>query len=268
VHSDYKSRPVYEEQFLRPYDGAVDGSTKQLLEFRNGNFALDQRDAWNLIDRYAAGIRQMDDDIARLVRTVEEEDRLDEILLVLTSDHGEEFLDHGGVLHGRTQYDEVLRVPLILRGPGVPTGVRLDEPVSLVDVVPTVLSLLGVRAPEIVDGLDLSLRWRDAPRGAPMRRPLFGEADFNNAEQDITRSVRLGGYKMILDRSTGETALYELATDPRETRDVQAEHGEFAALLRTKLEEFMRSETVGAARDPQGELPPEKAEQLRALGYF
>ena len=65
---------------------------------------------------------------------------LADTLLVITSDHGEEFLEHGGVLHGRTHYQEVLHIPMILRGPSIPAGERIRTPVSLVDLVPTLLT--------------------------------------------------------------------------------------------------------------------------------
>ena len=66
----------------------------------------------------------MDSDIGRLLDHFEATGLLEETLVVVTSDHGEEFMEHGGVLHGRTHYEELMRVPLILRGPGVPQGVR------------------------------------------------------------------------------------------------------------------------------------------------
>jgi arylsulfatase A-like enzyme len=86
----------------------------------------------------------MDDGLGRLFDAIDRAGLRDDTLVVITSDHGEEFLEHGGVLHGGTQFDEVLRVPLILRGPGIPADTRLAEPVSVVDVLPTVLARLGL----------------------------------------------------------------------------------------------------------------------------
>ena len=199
VHSDYRALPPYRREFVRPRSALADGSTHQLRQFRRGELSLGEPDAERLRDLYAAGIRQLDDGIARLFALLRERSALDDTLLVLTSAPGEEFLEHGGVLHGNTHFDEVLRVPLILVGPGIPAGLRLTPSVSLIDLVPTLVSLLGLPAPRDVDGVDLSplLRGESLPELAD--RSLFSEADRRNPGPDMTRSIRHGGYKGILE---------------------------------------------------------------------
>ena len=113
VHSDYLSLPKYEKMFVRPYEGFADGTTQQLYRFAAGQFDLEEKDAAHLLDLYDAGIRQVDDELARLFGFLEDDGLLDDTLLVVLSDHGEEFLEHGSVLHGHTQFQEVVRVPLI-----------------------------------------------------------------------------------------------------------------------------------------------------------
>jgi len=78
------------------------------------------------------------------LRYLGEEGSREETLIILTSDHGEEFQEHGSLLHGRTYYQEVIAIPLLLNGPGVPAGLTVQEPVHLVDVAPTLLRLLGL----------------------------------------------------------------------------------------------------------------------------
>jgi arylsulfatase A-like enzyme len=267
VHSDYRSLEPYEREFLRSYNGWIDGTTRQLLLFRRGPFPLQAPDRRSLEDRYVAGVRQMDDGLARLLDRLEERGLHENTLLVVSSDHGEELLEHGGVLHSRTQFDEVLRVPLVLRGPGVPAGVRVAGPASLVDLVPTVLSLLGVAAAPDLDGLDLSALWARGASGALPDRAVFGEADRTNREHDMTRSVRRGGYKLILEPSTGLTALFNLEADPRESWDVQYREPARAASLRAALDAFMQREPVGEPV-PLPDLTAEELEALRELGYL
>lgn len=264
VHSNYWSLPRYEEEFLRPYRGPLDGSTAQLRAVRDGRLELGKADVRHLIDRYAAGIRQLDDVLAHLVAVLREEGLLESTLLILTSDHGEEFLDHGDVMHGRTQFQEVMHVPLLFVGPALPAGVRVREPVSLVDVMPTAFAVLGQPVPRGLDGLDLSPLWQ-RPGASLGERFLFGEADWRNDEDDVTRSVRSGRWKLVFDRRTGERRLYDLGRDPRERRDVQAEHPELAQRLHAELEQFMRE-----AREtpPPAELSPEEIERLEELGYL
>lgn len=266
VHSDYASLPRYERRFVRPYEGPANGTTGQLLRYREGEIELDPADARHLKDLYAAGIRQLDDGLARLRRTLEEEGLLERTLVVLTSDHGEEFLEHGGVLHGRKQHVESVRIPLVLRGPGLPEGRRIPTPASLVDVMPTLLSLLGVSSPPALDGRNLSPLFGDAPTEGLRGRFLFGEADHNNAEHDVTRAVRRGSFKLIYNRLSGRSELFDLAEDPGETRDVKAQQPEAARRLRAVLGRFLERETLPGEKAPA--LTPDERERLEALGYL
>jgi arylsulfatase A-like enzyme len=260
VHSDYRSRPHYEEQFVSPYRGPADGTTAQLMAYREGRVRLARKDAAHLVDLYDAGIRQMDDELQRLVSFLREEKLIDGTLFVLTSDHGEEFLERGGVLHGRTQFQEVMRVPLLMRGPGLPAGRRDPAPASLLDVMPTVLALLQVDAPASLDGEDL-LR-AGANRDA---RYLFGEADHNNAQPDITRAVRHRGYKLHFDRLSGRRMLFDLGRDPGERDDRAAAEPAVVADLKARLDRFMQ---IRGEAGPPARLTPEEVEKLRSLGYL
>jgi arylsulfatase A-like enzyme len=264
VHSDYASLPDFEALFLAPYDGIADGSTAQLTAYREGKVSLGASDAPHLVDRYDAGIRQMDAEIGRLLRFLEDKAWLEETLLVVTSDHGEEFFEHGGVLHGQTQYQEVLRVPLLLRGPGIPRGRRVHAPVSLVDVVPTLLARAGIVLHGDLDGEDLAPLWSESGDRAPDRY-LFSEADHNNVEHDITRSVRYRNLKLHFNRLSGEFRLYDLARDPDELEDVAASEERAVGALSTELERFLAG---GTAEAPVRALSEEEIRKLRSLGYL
>jgi arylsulfatase A-like enzyme len=260
VHSDYRSLPEYERQFVGSYAGSVNGTTAQLLDARRRGIRFDEADVGHLVDLYDAGIRQMDDELARLLAALGDDGRT---LVIVTSDHGEEFLEHGGVLHGRTQYQELVRVPLIVRGPGVPSGVRVERTVSLVDVMPTILAAVGEPVPAGLDGSDLAPSWRGAG-GELDARYLSCEADHNNAEPDVMRAVRHRRHTLHVDRLSGKVALFDLGSDPHEQKDVAGAHGAIATELREQLERYRaaRVETGGAVT-----LTPEQEERLRSLGY-
>jgi arylsulfatase A-like enzyme len=264
VHSDYGALPEYEKIFLRPYDGVVDGTTEQLLEFRQESPDLSTRDLEHLIDLYAAGIRQTDAELARLIDHLRTTGDLENTLIILTSDHGEEFLEHGSLLHARTQYDEVIRIPLLLRGPGVLGGRRVVDPVSINDILPTALVLLGVAWDGASDGVDLSPLWRNGPSQAVPERVLFGEADQHNERPDITRSARYGRYKLIYNRLSRESELYDLRADPREQHDVSASRPE---ITRQLMEELDRFESVRRAGERLPALDEETRRHLERLGY-
>lgn len=264
VHSDYSSLRRYETQFVGPYSGLVDGSTSQLLRFRKGQFDLNKADVKHLSDLYAAGVRQMDDDLKKLFAFLKKQKLLDKTLLIITSDHGEEFLDHGGVLHGRTQFQELIHVPLIIRAPGIPRDKRINYPASLVDVMPTVLTMLDIPAPSSIDGIDLSSLWQKGGTQPPTTF-IFAEADHYNIKHDIKRAIRHQQYKLHYDLLTKETQLYDLANDPKEKVNIISEHNPMAESLLKRLKKFMQSEKTAPKRTP---LSPQEIEKLKSLGYL
>jgi arylsulfatase A-like enzyme len=265
VHSDYRSAPEYEQLFQRPYAGPADGSTDQLMAHRAGKLELAPADADRLRDLYDAGIRQMDDGIGRILAALRATGQLERTVVALTSDHGEEFLEHGGVLHGRTHYEEVMRVPLIAAGPGLPEGVRVPEAVSLVDVQPTLLTLLGVPVPPGLDGIDLAPAWQDPGRRAP-ERVLFAEADHHgDVAEGNTRAARQGRFKLHYDILSGEARLFDLEKDPLELSPMAPEAVPEGSELMQQLRESM---LVQRQRQKRAPLSAEEIERLRGLGYL
>jgi arylsulfatase A-like enzyme len=267
AHTDFTPAPEYRRRFVGPYSGKLDGTTVQLFAIRDRGLRLSEADLRHLRELYDAEIRQLDDVLAEFFEFLEQEGLERETLIVLTSDHGEEFQEHGGLLHGRTQHEELLRVPLILAGPGIPRGAVVEQPVSLVDLLPTILSVLGMAPPAPVDGIDLVPAWGGATLP---ERVLFGEADHNNRVDgkpviDIKRMARLGPAKLHLDRSTEAVQLYDLASDPHEQRDLAARAPERVELLRAALARFLDGAVASQASG--AELSPAELELLRQLGY-
>jgi arylsulfatase A-like enzyme len=220
--------------------------------------------------RYDAGIRQLDDELARLFEGLRAAGGERDSIVVVTSDHGEEFHEHGNLLHGRSQYEEQLRVPLIVRGPGVPRGVRVKDPVSGTGIAPTLLRLLDQAPPSELDGLDLSALWSragnpdtaDTP-ATKAPRALFAEAA-PGMRDDSLHAVRAGRFKLIRNQATGATELYDLYDDPGERLDLSQRRPLELERLTALLDRFH-----AARRAPEAapELAPEEAQQLRELGY-
>lgn len=267
AHTDFTPDAEHRAKFVAPYAGKLDGTTGQLYALRDRGVRLSAKDLDFLRQLYMAEIHQLDRLVGELVAELERLDLLDETLIVLTSDHGEEFQEHGGLLHGRTQFQELLAVPLILRGPGLPAGRVVAEPVALVDLYPTVLAALGFAPPGALDGLDLAPLWRGATLPP---RVLFGEADHNNfVEQkpviDIKRSARLGRDKLHLDRSSDRVQLFALDGDPFEQADRAAADPERAAFLRQELQRFLDGEQSSLASGHR--MSAEEQALLEQLGY-
>jgi arylsulfatase A-like enzyme len=269
IHSDYSSLPQFESQFLRPYEGVADGTTTQLLNFRNGLVKLTKVDAEHLIDLYDASIKQMDFMLAQLFKYLEKQKLADNTVVIVTSDHGEELFDHGGVLHSQTQYEELVHIPLIIRGPGIPQSKRIKQIVSLVDFMPTILSLAGVDAPASLDGTNLCPLWQDSNARLPQRH-LFAEASKTTIPEkivlwhDIKRAVRHPRYKLHYDKLTKKAELYDLQDDPLETNDVASNHTVLVDSMFSQLKKFM-----GTSRKTEVHpLSPEEVQRLKSLGYL
>ncbi len=302
LHTDYVAADAYEKLFLTPYDGIVDGTGWQLRQATlpeayiescqqnydperctfGDTFKIDDSveklhlgpaDVRRLKELYDAQIRQLDTELGRLFARLRERGLLDRTLLVVTADHGEEFAEHGSFEHSITAYQECVRVPLLLRGPGVPAGLRVSAPVSSVDIVPTILARTGVDAPASLEGRDLSPLLRGADDEPFRKRLLYVEAaggissDYMSGGEfyPVYRSVRRGRYKLVLEARSGSSVLYDLATDPGEHTDVSASHPQVAAELREVAQK--RYSVERARPEAPVQIDAEDAARLRALGY-
>ncbi len=229
----------------------------------------------DLTELYDRSIAEADRAVGRLLGRMERRGLLDETLVVLTSDHGEEFFDHGGrgrgfdrwsdsgVYHGHTLYDELLRVPLIMRLPAkIKGGLRVNAQVRTIDIMPTILGLLGVEPPGPLEGIDLSADGFAVPDDLP----AFSESVLFKPEK---KSIRLDGWKLIVHPESGREELYDLRADPGEQTDVAAVGPEVLAALKARLTEWMeRMASQKQSREEGRKLSREEIEALKSLGYI
>lgn len=255
-----------------PYDGWIDfeADARILDRFKRGEVDMTLRDRARLQALYAAEVTSTDDGLGRLFAALRRHGVWDDALVVLTSDHGEELLDHGSVLHGHTLYDELVRVPLIVRAPGVTDGgVSLPGPASLVHVARTLFDALGQRAPDDLAGPSL---W-------PVLRGLAAPAPLPAASARVAgeRAVAYGPFKLIETRARAPYAtaplLYDLRTSPDEKVDAALTHPIAREALRGWLGLALGATGGGGSMKPR---PADEAQevgaateaQLRALGYL
>jgi arylsulfatase A-like enzyme len=260
-HSDYTAVSRFREPFATG-GGRLRGHTRDLYRLNATGIHPEPRDLAHLVALYDAGIRQLDHDLGSLFASLRERGRMEDTLLVVTADHGEELADHGRFSHER-HYQETLRVPLIVRLPGAARGgTRISEPVSLVDVAPTILGAVGAAAGAPADGVDLAPLWSGGTSPGASRR-IFAQT--GPRMRDDLRSVREGGFKLILDRGSGARELYDLARDPGERENVSGRHPEVAERLAAAIAE-LEATAVGAS--PPVDLDAESVSRLRELGYL
>lgn len=234
---------------------------------------------------YDREIRYVDDQIRWLFQMLEETGRASETLVVLTSDHGEEFLEHGFAGHGPNVHAEVMHVPLLLWGPGIPPGRRIATPIAQVDLMPTLLELAGVPRPERLMGKSFAhlLAREEEP---PQRddTPIYGEAWYAKSErpEQPTLAVWVGRRKLIR-RSTHSGFRYhyfDLEDDPREQRDLYPNAAKEARDLKRLIDAYsnrtvsvraalMRQERAMAPlSEIEPSIDPDRDDKLRALGYL
>jgi arylsulfatase A-like enzyme len=251
-----------------PFRGRFTGddSSRSLPEAREvlaaGDAAAAEERAF-FVGRYDEEIAFLDSELGRLFEGLGE--RWDDSVVVLVSDHGEEFLEHGGFQHGHSVREELLRIPWLMWSPGLAPR-RIEESVSLVDVAPTVLEALGL-SPELL-GTKLSGQslWRRAVGGGPIgRRPIFAEQLLFGRER---KAVVDWPYKLILDPGTGRRKLLDLSKDPLGRSDLAIDHPELADRLEEELRRRVPEGIPRRAREDSEPMSHETRRELEALGYL
>jgi len=260
-----EERARYRELDFDPdYSGWLDGSPDALRAIRKRRKQPTPRDVEHLGALYDRGVAYTDVWIGRLIDGLRERGLLDRSVVILTADHGEELLDHGGVEHLDTHYDEVMRVPLVVRAPGAGHGLVVREQVGLIDVMPTVLDLAGVPTDLPMQGRSL-VPLRDG--GSLPERPLVGEASRTAG----LLAMRTNDWK-YLRRPDGAEALYDLVRDPGEHTDVcaarRATCARFASRLRAWESDVARtSRRLALPAAGTAAVGADTEERLRHLGY-
>jgi arylsulfatase A-like enzyme len=277
VHSPYFPPERYRDLFVDPtYDGGITSSLQQLtsagdVEFDNIHRAFWSRvdrdsdaDRQHLLDLYDACIRFTDDKVGLLLDKIDALGLAETTLVVVLSDHGEEFGEHDGFEHNAL-WDEILRVPLIIR---VPESIRpgwrakrIAAAVGLVDVLPTLLELMGVPVPGHLQGHSLVPL---VEAGAPGRPWLFAQYRLYG---DI--ALRSGTWKLL--RRRGKEQLFDLDGDPAELRDVSSSHPDMQQAGAEHIDGVLDTSRAYWALVREGEsaeIDSQNRKRLEALGYL
>lgn len=209
-------------------------------------------------DLYDGEIAYTDHHFGRVLKKLRQSGLDERTILVVITDHGEEFRDHGGIQHSRTLYDELLRIALIVRVPGLKPG-RVPTVVSEMDVAPTLLNLLRLPVPERFKGEPFLVQ--DGTLTAEGDRVIFAET-YRFADK---QGLRFGRWKLIHDREKQLFQLFDLQTDPREKKNLFSKRTEMAAKLQKTLAEHYQ---VARAQVEEQELTDDLKKQLKSLGYI
>jgi arylsulfatase A-like enzyme len=252
--------------------------------FDKGTYRRDE--VSQMVDLYDGAVLYTDDNLGRILKALRELDLEGSTYVAVAGDHGEGFGEHGlSFTHDFNLYDEVLRVPLVLRGPSIPAGAAIDQQVRLMDLAATLLELTGAGTLEGAEATSLapvfqggSLPFLDAfSESAPLRKQ-FPETKrlYLPGNRGKWRSVRTDRWKLIrIPHPDGDLhELYDLASDPGETKNLFAElpgeAGKLLPLLNAWIaSDAAREHDTGAEEEMDLEsLDPAAREQLRTLGYI
>lgn len=219
---------------------------------------------------YLAEVRFVDDQVGRVLDEIQALGLRDQTLVAITSDHGEGLGEHEEDTHTFFVYDSTMRIPLVLWGAAeLPRGLRVSEPVRLIDIAPTLLDLLGLPALPNTQGVSLKPLLAASTAGEPageLELTGYGEsfAPLSLFGSDVLRFVRQGRWKY---HHKLEPELYDVLADPGELENLAAHEPERVDQLRARLTELL-SAAEAAPDDVQAEPEPETLAQLRALGYL
>jgi arylsulfatase A-like enzyme len=267
VHSDYVAPPPFDRQFDTEYLGDEDG--RHLAKRREQlESTLAQRDLEHLVALYDEEIAHTDAHLGAILRVLDKMDMAGRTLVVVTSDHGEGFLEHGKLLHGNTLYDELIHVPLIFRMPGrLSANRRIDGNVSHVDIMPTILGLLGLPGPMHIQGKDLTAVLQNGARIPD--RVVYSEVRLTEA----LRCAADRGFKAITDLRSRESRLFRMSPTPDEPVDVaslpEAERTA-AGIVVSAADDGPQTgmERADNKQQEQGMTNEEIKKRLRSLGYM
>jgi arylsulfatase A-like enzyme len=260
-HWHYEPPESTRKIFDAPYAGTITG---RLQDFAHRDRkSVSPADLAHLIALYDGEIRYVDDELGRVFDHLRARGLDRGTLVLVTSDHGEEFLEHGSWEHQKTLYEELVRIPLLFWGPGV--GPRREpSPTSLLDVAPTVLAWAGVPVPAPMQGRSLLAHGAD--------REGYGETD-HTVDGTHKLFLRAGARRwktiLSLDRegaSVRGEEWYDLSVDPGESRRILPPAATADAMRRLALQRWKAARRLGAGA-PAVNLSPEQRERLRALGY-
>ncbi len=274
VHSPYAPPAPYRERFaglVAPPSAGFEPTSEALEKIRVSQYTptplrLPSSDLAYSVALYDGEIAYVDAWFGRLMADLERLGITESTVVAVVSDHGEEFGEHGSLLHEKL-YTTVTRVPMILRAPGVVPGLRVEGAVALVDLAPTLLELAGLVVPEVMEGRSLVRDLFPPPDGAPTApaRPVVSESPFFG----LQRGLFDDRHHLVVSMQSGRAELYRYREDPDEQRDLAVTEPEALRRLAVALRRW--SADRPAQRLLEGgkvALPPEVEESLRSLGYL
>jgi arylsulfatase A-like enzyme len=268
-HEPYRPPSPYDQAFDYRRDPPVRaGGIDPLKLLPNGQ---DRQRIGRILDQYDGEILYADHHVGRLLKGLGDLGVLENALVIVTADHGEEFFEHGKDSHGRSAYEEVLRVPfLVYWRDKVSAGATYDGMVGLIDVMPTILALLGMEPPDEIQGRSFAAQLVKPTEPEPERK-LFAEVVQDSFALEMVRDGRFKLIQHLRGPHQGLEELYDLEQDPLERTNLAPKARAEVAALRRELEAFNKFTRQAASRvraEQVQKLDRDTERALRSLGYI
>lgn len=270
IHCPYDPPEPYLTKFITEGRAEID-STKCIPH--EGSDKTKKEEAWTLSDRYDGNIAWVDNTLGKFFDWFYTQEAAKNTYIVLTSDHGEEFLEHNFLDHRNSLYKELVHIPMIIYGPGIKTG-KFPNPISLVDVTPTVLSLLGIQSELPFDGVSYAEylktgegasklpQWRlaELDRGKVLRSAYDDKSNMIIEKHEETNAEIKKEYYFHPDDPAEKVNKFDLKNDR-----VSKRYQELTSAIEKHIpqKDIEESEKKNKEEDT-----PENLEELKTLGYF
>jgi len=298
VHVPYDPPKEYAQKFCTKEKIKVDTDKWKHGPLRDGEVKINKKQLQRAIDLYDAGINYLDSQLGYFFEYLKQKDLWNSSYIIITSDHGEAFMEHGFVNHGGFNfYDELLKVPLILRGPNLPEGKKIKTMVRHIDIIPTLLDYLGIKCSWVIDGVSLKglieeteeisldcyyeerskfkiVRAYRNENWKLIEREFFTSKVAKNMAKDFSFRTLKSYLKVFLKlvknpkkfKELSGIELYNIKQDPNEKLNLANKEKEILVKLKEKMDQFKkRTKKLGAERVT---ISKDTLEKLKGLGYI
>lgn len=258
VHCPYFPPEEYRKKYASWYKGSLD--PEYLCQKSYNEIGMTADDYRFVRDLYAAEVNYVDDFIGELVSLLKRRNIYDQTILVILSDHGESLGERGFIGHNQF-YSTQLRIPLILRVPGISAS-RISSPLQSIDVIPTIFDALGLGHPFPFQGKSIQ----------PLLKDKDDSERYRISEKDMSYAVQKGKWKAIFYRKNNDVQLYDMERDPEEWMNVAEYNRNIIEDLSNAYGQMQKDAAEVSSKFVRGnatkpELDPELREELKALGY-
>ena len=270
----FKKKITFDPTILPRDESFYTGAIKAFRKLASKNM-LSKTEIEYIKSLYKAEVESVDERVGYIIKALKHRDLLDNTIIVFTSDHGELFGEHGLLGHGQNHYEQLLHVPLIFAGPGIPKGKREKNIISNLDLMPTLKDLLGMEYDHNMKGKSYSALF--SGEKFPDRIQFFDKAT-NKIEKTKKSALLMDGYKLVVTKMKSSLSyeLFDLTNDPSELKNVSLENQTVVKKMLKKFIEFRKEIHIRLKKNINkidkkinfDEKWLEAKKELKTLGYL